>query len=221
MKALRLAERIVPRYSIVVLLLMLGVNALTYYATRPFTAGLYHYNWYLPVDAYIPFVPAWIIIYIAAYLQWVIGYIIIARESKEVCYSVLTGEMLAKLMCMVIFLVFPTTMQRATVTGNDFCSQLVQLIYATDRPDNLFPSIHCLESWLCFRGALRVKKVGRLYAPLSFVFALLVFASVVLVKQHVAIDILGGVAVAELGLLFSKKTGVYRIFYRLNRGEQA
>ena len=129
--------------------------------------------------------------------------------------------MLAKLMCMVIFLVFPTTMQRANVTGNDFCSQLVQLIYATDRPDNLFPSIHCLESWLCFRGALRVKKVGRLYAPLSFVFALLVFASVVLVKQHVAIDIIGGVAVAELGLLLSNKTGVYRIFYRLNRGEQA
>lgn len=217
-KALRFAERIVPRYGAVVLLMMLGVNALTYYATRPLTAGMHRYNWSLPIDAYIPFVPAWIIIYIAAYFQWVVGYIIIARESKEVCFSVLTGEMLAKLLCMVIFLLLPTTMQRATVTENDFCSQLVQLIYTMDRPDNLFPSIHCMESWLCFRGALRVKKAGRLYAPLSFVFALLVFASVVLVKQHVAIDILGGVAVAELGLLLSNKTGIYRIFYRLGRG---
>ena len=43
-------------------------------------------------------------------------------------------------------------------------------------------------------------------------FSLLVCASTVLVKQHVFVDILGGIAVAEIGLLLS------RIIY--NRAEK-
>ena len=44
----------------------------------------------------------------------------------------------------------------------------------------------------------------RWYVWLQLGFTLLVFASVLLVKQHVWPDILGGVAVAELGLLLSR-----------------
>lgn len=220
MKKLHLVERVVPRYAFVILLVALLANFLTYYVTRLVTTGMYHYNWTLPIDAAIPFVPFFVIIYVLAYLQWVVGFILIARESPQVCYSVLTGEIIAKLICMVVFLVLPTTMQRANVTGHDFCSCLVRLLYASDAADNLFPSIHCLESWICFRGALRIHKIGKGYRYFSFVFALLVFASVVLVKQHVFIDILGGIAVAELGLLISNKTGVYRVFNRTVRGQR-
>ena len=45
---------------------------------------------------------------------------------------------------------------------------------------------------------------------------LLVFASVVLVKQHVAADILGGLMVAELGQLLAARLGLGRIFQKLN-----
>lgn len=218
MKVLRLAERVVPRYAFVILPVALAVNILTYYATRLVTTGLHHYNWSLPVDSFIPFIPVFVIVYVLSYLQWVVGFILIARENRQVCYSVLTGEIIAKLICMAVFFIAPTTMQRADVTGHDFCSALVRLLYASDPADNLFPSIHCLESWICFRGALKINKIGKWYRVFSFIFALLVFAAVVFIKQHVFIDIIGGVAVAELGLFFSNKTGVYRIFDRRGRG---
>ena len=214
MKAILKLNKIVPKYSHAILLFMLLVNFITYYVTRLFTTSMPHINLSFQMDSYIPFLPGFIVIYLLAFIQWVAGYIIIARENEEVCCRVLSGEIFAKLMCMLIFILFPTTMVRPDVTGNDIFSQLVCLIYATDPADNLFPSIHCLESWLCFRGAVPLKKVGRSYKALTFVFTCLVFASVVFVKQHVIIDIIGGIAVAELGLFLSRCTGFYRLFYR-------
>ena len=49
------------------------------------------------------------------------------------------------------------------------------------------------------------------------VCALLVFASTVFLKQHLVIDIAGGVLFAEAGLYLAKKFRLGRIFEGLNR----
>ena len=92
-----------------------------------------------------------------------------------------------------------------------------RLIYRLDSPDNLLPSIHCLENWICFRGALRCRKVGRGYQVGTLIFALMVFVSTLLVKQHLVLDVVTGVAVVEIGLFLSRQTGAGRIYERLNR----
>ena len=46
-------------------------------------------------------------------------------------------------------------------------------------------------------------------------FALLVFCSVLFVKQHVLIDVPAGILVAEAGQFAAKKLGTGRIFARL------
>ena len=94
---------------------------------------------------------------------------------------------------------------------------VLAFIYAADEPPiNLFPSLHCLESWLCFRGAVGLRKMPRWYAWLQLIFTLLVFTSVLLVKQHVWPDILGGIAVAELGQLLRRLFHAERLFEKLN-----
>ena len=50
-----------------------------------------------------------------------------------------------------------------------------------------------------------------------FVFAVLVCFSTVLVKQHVFVDILGGIAVVEFGLYLSKKWNLGCFFRKLNQ----
>lgn len=125
-----------------------------------------------------------------------------------------TGEMLAKLMCMFCFVVYPTTLVRPEITGTGVFDSLTKLIYELDAPDNLFPSIHCLESYVCFRGALKVKKAPGWYRWVMLVMTLLVFASTVLVKQHVVVDMFGAVLVAELGFFLSGKFHMERIFKR-------
>ena len=180
---------------------MLSSNLLAYYATRIFTPYLTFHSPELPIDSYIPFIPAFVSVYVLAYVQWIASYIITARESREVCSRYIYGAAAAKLICMVVFLVYPTCWVRPDAVGEGFWNGLVRFMYSIDSPDHLFPSIHCLESWICFRASLRVTKVGSWYRVFSLVFAILVFASTVFIKQHCFIDIIGGVVAAELGIL--------------------
>ncbi len=206
----------IPKYARLPLLAALIFNCAVFWPTRLLTRGAIHYDLSVGLDRALPFVPAFIVIYVLAFVQWLVGYVVICRESPGRCYKVMSGEMIAKLACLVFFLALPTSMVRPEVTGTDLFSRFTGLIYALDTPDNLFPSIHCLESWLCFRGTLGAKSIPRWYKAAMLVFTLLVFAAVVLVKQHLVLDILGGVAVAELGQLLAARFQTGRALRRLN-----
>lgn len=208
----RSLERCVPRYARLPLVAMLGVNMIAYYGARLFTAGAARIDMALPLDGRIPFCPAFIVFYILAYAQWFFGFICIARESRETCFRVLGGEMLAKLICLILFIALPTEMIRPDARGEGVWLWLVRLIYRTDAPVNLFPSIHCLDSWICFRGAVGLKRTPRWYAPSMLVMTLLVLASTVLVKQHVLADIPAGILAAEVGLFLSRRLRLDRAF---------
>lgn len=203
---------ILPSYSYIPLAACVVINIIAFYATRLITGGFTHYDLSLPIDGKIPFVPPFIVIYVLAFVQWLLGFILIARDSRSLCYGVISGEIIAKLISTVIFIALPTAMVRPTVAPRDIFSRLTGFIYTLDTPDNLFPSLHCLESWICFRASMKMKKTGKLYMYSSLVFTLLVFASTVLIKQHLVADIVGGVAVAELGLFISEKSGAASVF---------
>ena len=202
----------IPKYIWIPLISVLVMNTITYFCTRIITQHMFHFNISTAIDEKVPFIPGFVVFYILAYLQWIIGFLLIALESKKVCYEVLTGEMIAKFCCMVCFVVFPTTLVRPEVDGKGIWEYLVALIYRMDAADNLFPSIHCLESWICFRGAFHMKKPPVWYKWIMLVFSLGVFASTVCIKQHVVIDMAGAIAVAELGLFLSRKYRLRRLF---------
>ena len=210
-------KKILPGYAYIPLIASVLLNILVYSGNRFITVNMYHFDFSILPDSKIPFVAPMIIFYILSYFTWIIGFIIIARESREVCYEIMSAEQFAKLLCLVCYLSIPTTMVRADITGNGPFEWLTKLIYTADRPDNLFPSIHCLESWMCFKGALRCRKVGRYYKIFMFIFALLVFASTVFVKQHVLVDILGGIAVVEISLFLTRKIRYLNIYKLFNK----
>lgn len=208
-------ERLIPRYAWLPLIALLATNMMAYYGSRLFTQGVARYDLSIPLDKCVPLCPVFIVFYILAYLQWVVGFIVIARENREVCYEVLSGEIIAKLICMAFFIALPTRMIRPEVAGDGLFERLVRLIYFTDVPINLFPSIHCLDSWFCYRGAMRLKRTPRWYAPAMLVMTLFVFASTVLVKQHVLVDIPAAILVAEAGYALSRRLKAGRVFARI------
>ena len=199
MELKRKLDDLVPSYTRIPLISMVCVHALVYYATRPVTQRMAHFDFSLPIDDVIPFIPAFSVIYVLAYVQWIAGYILIARDSRRLCYRVISGELISKLVCMALFLLAPTTMARPEIVSDGFFDKTVGYIYRLDAADNLLPSIHCLESWVCFRGAMQMKKTPPWYRYFTLLFSLLVFASTVLIKQHVAVDIIAGVLTAEIG----------------------
>ena len=208
-----------PDYAVIPIASMLILNAVVFWGTRLITNKMTHYDLSGVMDYHIPFIPVFIIPYVLAFVQWIVGYIVIARQGKEYCKRVMGGEMLAKLIVGIIFLTFPTMMLRGEVTGSDVFSQAVALLYIIDAPTNLFPSIHCLESYICMKSALEMKDVDRRYRISMVIMSILVFMSTVFIKQHVILDLFGAVIVAEAGRLIMEFLHANRFVISEKRGK--
>lgn len=197
-------KRFIPLDTLPLFLGVIVSNFMVYYGCRLINLNRLHYPIGWPLDDAIPFVPFFIVFYLLAFAQWAISYLVLANQEKEFCFRMFTGAMIAKWLCLLFFIALPTTMTRPEVTGTDFFSWVTKMIFAMDRPDNLFPSCHCLESWICIRVAFGSRTMGKWYRYVMTGFSILVFASVLLVKQHVFPDVIGGIAVAELGLFIAR-----------------
>ncbi|MBO6108331.1 MAG: phosphatase PAP2 family protein, partial [Eubacterium sp.] len=76
--------------------------------------------------------------------------------------------------------------------------QLTRFLYSIDEAANLFPSIHCLVSWLCFIGIRSAKNVSLFAKLFSLISAILIMISTQVLKQHYIVDMISGIALAEI-----------------------
>ena len=212
-------KKIFPDYAVMPIALMLILSAAVFWGTRFITDSMTHYDLSGIMDYHIPFIPVFIIPYALAFVQWIVGYIVVAWQGKEYCYKVIGGEIISKFIVGIIFLAFPTMMLRGEVTGSDVFSQAVALLYKIDPPTNLFPSMHCLESYICMKSAFEMKGVGNRYRISMVIISILVFMSTVFIKQHVVLDFFGAVIVAEAGRLIMEFLHANRFVISEKRGK--
>lgn len=198
MKLKECYDRLLPRYARWPLLGIFFYNSVVFWCTRPMVAGHYHYDMSLPFEKNIPLLTWTIVIYLLAFVFWAVNYIMASWESRQAFKKVIYAELAAKTVCLVCFLFVPTAMVRLEITGTSFFDWLTGLIYRLDTPDNLFPSIHCLESWFCYIAVRKNAKIPVWYRWFSLVFAIVVCISTLTVKQHVFLDAVSGVALAEI-----------------------
>ena len=189
----------IPKYAIKPLALALLVNSCVYMGIAQLRRFLTFSSLETPLDTALPFLAPFVLFYVLAFVQWGLNYLLIARDSKELCYRFAFGNIIAKLICLFFFVFLPPPLARPEVTGTDLCNRLVRLIYTFDPPVNLFPSIHCLESWCCIRASFLLKKSNRPYQTATLIMSLGVFASTLFIKQHVIADVFGGIVVFEAG----------------------
>lgn len=200
---MKIKEKI-PGYAKRLLVLMVIVNIFTYNITPIWTNSMNHYCLETCIDRYVPFVPVFAVIYIIAYIQWFAGYYFVAKTSKSYCAYIFWGEIISKIIICLLFVILPTTMKRAVIEKHDYFSKIVEVIYKIDSPINLFPSVHCLESWICYRSSRDRRFFSKTYEIMMGIMTILVFLSTILIKQHLFVDMVGAVIVAEFGLAVSK-----------------
>lgn len=206
--------RILPAYGVFPVIFSFVFNCLVYSGSRMIAGGWYHHNIETGVDRSIPFVPEFLVVYFGCYVFWAVNYILIARQDRRSVYQFFTGDFISRCVCLVSFLAFPTTNTRPLITGSGLWNQAALWLYSIDAADNLFPSIHCLVSWFCYLGIRGRKEIPRWYQSVSMVIAILVFASTLLTKQHVIVDVAGGILLAEFCFFIGRKTDLYRIYER-------
>lgn len=179
-------------------------------------------------DLATAFVPWWSWVYLGSYLFWIYVYVIPARDSEKLACELAAADGVGKLMCLLFFLLLPTTNVRPELEGTGLSLFLMRLIYSFDTPTNLFPSIHCFIAWLGMRMIFRCEALRHkgLHCCVAVLGTVLVFLSTLYTKQHVAVDIPGAIAVAEIGILLARCTplpswirGLSRAFLNSSLGQ--
>ncbi len=138
----------------------------------------------------------------------------IHKDDPSKFYRFVTTDMMSRVVCGLFFFLMPTTNVRPEVVGTTFADDLLRFLYQIDQPANLFPSIHCLVSWMCYIGIRGNKKVPRWYQIFSCIFALLVVISTQTTKQHYIADAVGGLLIAEILFALNKRINAYRYVQR-------
>lgn len=204
----------VKKYKIIPLVIALIFNTIAYNGTRIITTSKYHYDITSPIDNLIPVIPATIIIYLGCYLYWLVNYVIGAGQEDDEAYKFLSADLFAKLICMVIFIAFPTTNTRPVLEDEGFFTEALKMLYQIDAADNLFPSIHCLTSWFCLIAVRKNPNVKTVYKIISVIITVAICVSTLTTRQHVIVDVAGGIALAEFSYLIVDKIGFTRIYQR-------
>ncbi len=218
---MRKIREIIPDEMLLPLLAAIACNTVAYFGTRLLTAGRVHYDISCALDGRIPLVSWTVAIYFGSYLFWIVNYVIGARQRRDEAFRLLSADFAAKLVCLICFLVFPTTNVRPDIAGSSVWDSLMRFLYEIDAADNLFPSIHCLTSWFGFIAVRSNEHVPKWYRAISLVTALAICVSTLTTKQHVLVDVFAGVALAEGSYRLVEKSGFSRryrnIMMRLRR----
>lgn len=169
------------------------------YFSMKFTPMEFHFV-HIPLDDKIPFLPIFIIPYIIWYLYVPIPMIYLYFKDEEAFKKQAITFFSGMLITFIFFAIYPTQISfRPTAEGKGILLWLCRIIYANDTPPaNAFPSLHCYEALIIHLttfawGPLKNNKPLRIA---SFVLMALICASTVFVKQHSAIDIIGGCGLA-------------------------
>lgn len=201
-------NKYLPWWSILPLLSILLLNSIVYWGSNVLTQNRLHYDFTTDLDRMVPLIPEFVWIYILAYIFWMCGYILMAQRGKDVFYRFVATDLAVHTLCFLIFLILPTTNIRPHLTGNTISEQMLQIVYQLDggaKPSNLFPSIHCYVSWLCYRGIKGAREIPVWYQYFSLAAAILIIISTQVLKQHYFVDAISGVALVEIFWYIFKK----------------
>ena len=197
-----------PFYAVIPLICILLLNTCIYSGSALLTKHRFHYDFTTSFDRAVPLIPEFVWIYLLAFLFWGLGYILMAQRGKDMFMRFVATDITIHLICLAVFLLIPTTNIRPVLSGGSFSEKILVLVYSMDgksHPSNLFPSIHCYVSWLCWRGIKGSREIPVWYQRFSLVSAVLIVISTQVLKQHYIVDAVAAILLVEVIWRFYQK----------------
>ncbi|KAJ53835.1 membrane-associated phospholipid phosphatase [Clostridium tetanomorphum] len=150
------------------------------------------------IDKNIPFMKEFIIPYIMWYPYIFIIFLYLCLKNLNTYYRTLISLNIGLIICYITYFLFQTTVPRPHLYGNDIFIQLTKLIYRFDKPFNCFPSIHVLTCYLMIKGINFQSNCNKFTKLFVYITSITIIISTLFVKQHVIMDLISAIALAEL-----------------------
>jgi len=148
----------------------------------------------LPVDSWIPLVPEFIVFYMCGYLFVLVPCVLIRNRSDFHAATFVFFLMLT--VAFVVFRYAPVHMEKTLAGGADWFSRLTRFQQTRDTGYNNFPSLHVALNVYAFALiAWQWRGLSWWWLPLP----ILIVCSTLLVKQHLLVDVVGGLVLAWAG----------------------
>lgn len=149
-----------------------------------------------PLDSAVPFVPEAVWVYLPAYYGGFLVTLLVTRD-RFAFRAAGTAFLTIMLLALPFFFLFPVAAPRPMApSGPGWTDAFVRWLYENDPLVNTFPSLHVANAFLCAFLALQSSRRWGVALGLN---AVAVCASVLMLKQHWAVDIPGGMFLASLG----------------------
>ncbi len=151
------------------------------------------WNLRTPLDAALPVVPPFVIPYVSLDPLVYFTLIVFLLFRTKIFQSAAVSMLAAFLISYLFYFFFQTEVIRPALTGNDLFTRMIRDVYAGDNPFNDFPSLHTSVSTIL---AIHWLRWDRRAGVVACIWAALIVASTVLVKQHYVADVVGGLLLA-------------------------
>ena len=166
---------------------------------------------HMKIDDYIPFIEYFIVPYLLwfGYVAYAVLYFFFKNKNDyyKLCTFLITG--------MTIFLIVSTLypngqhLRPQSFAHDNIFVTLVQWVYETDTPTNLFPSIHVYNSLGIYLAVTHNKKLhkNKLVCLLTLILTVSIILATMFIKQHSFFDVCCAFVLAAV---------MYHVVYRHN-----
>ena len=194
-----------PQYRHVWLLLYWIGYLVSFIFIERLTPAAYHHPVHMALDDLIPFCEWFIFPYMSWHvsLLWISLYTLAydVEEFRYFMYNLILTTMIA----VATYIIWPNEQQLrpdlATLGRDNLLTRLCGLIYTVDTNTNVCPSLHCIGGFAILFAAMDLqnfrKKIG--WVIFFIVFALMICASTVFMKQHSIADFFAAIPLILIG----------------------
>lgn len=203
-------KKLITKYWHIVFVLYIPVYLYTFFALENIAyekTTIIH----MPFDDMIPFCRFFIIPYLMWFVYMFASIVFFFFYSRREFIRYASFLIAGMSICLAIYALFPSELRLrpVKVDTSDIFGYLVNIIYRTDTPTNVCPSIHCLNSFATHIAIIKCEYFRKRPAliRLSCILMVMICLSTLFLKQHSVYDVIGAALLAAILYII-----IYEIF---------
>lgn len=151
----------------------------------------------LSIDYQIPFIEWFIVPYLLWFPYIAVTFLLFFFKDKREYLQYMGVLYIGMTVFIIVSFVFPNglNLRPEVMPRDNVFTRLIAVLYSTDTPTNVIPSIHVYNSVAAAIAALRSRRVlpGPLQKAFCVAFSLLIVLSTMFIKQHSLLDVCAAV----------------------------